>query len=338
MKRIFRRFRDDRFALTTLQNPNLEVRTYAELVQAAQQERENQPAAAQVAATQPLAAPPAPVPHRDIPLHIFLTATDPDSEISQTIENKGETIFLPQQKTHFGETAIARSVFLGGWISATTPRKSAKQKINRQPAGDQNQTRQSSRSPIAQQHHQNHAGPNYVKPRHHRITKRLVRTLRQWPQTPQTKNPNDSQNVKNQNSGNNVVQQIAIKIPIFSGNRIERPRQNQKRRPNALHQQRNPRHSRPIQNSSALEKKSIARHSVISPRTSEQHPVDAPKSGNHDSQSHQSNAQPRKHSLQSSRSHAIRFRVLDRSERKRAKITKIHQQVQSDDHARTQRQ
>ncbi len=62
MKRIFRRFRDDRFALTTLQNPNCEVRTYAELVQAAQQERENQPAPAQAAAPQPLAAPPAPDP------------------------------------------------------------------------------------------------------------------------------------------------------------------------------------------------------------------------------------------------------------------------------------
>ena len=48
--RRFRRFRDDRFALTTLQNPNLELRTYAELVQAAQQERENQQAAAQIPA------------------------------------------------------------------------------------------------------------------------------------------------------------------------------------------------------------------------------------------------------------------------------------------------
>jgi len=60
--RTFRKFRDDRFALTTLQNPNLEVRSYAELVQAAQQERENQPAhapiPAEIPATQP---PPAPV-------------------------------------------------------------------------------------------------------------------------------------------------------------------------------------------------------------------------------------------------------------------------------------
>src|SRR5271155_6095330 len=164
-----------------------------------------------------------------------------------------------------------RSFFFAGRISAATARKSPKQKINRQSAGDQNQSRQCSRSPIPQQHHQNHAGPNNVKPRHHGITKRLVRTLRQRPQPPQTKNPNNRQNVKNQNSGNNVVQQIAIKVPIFPANRIESPRQNQKRRPQALHQQSNPRHPRPIQNSSPLEEQPIARHSVISPRTGEQH-------------------------------------------------------------------
>jgi hypothetical protein len=60
MKRYFQRYRDDRFALTTLQNPNLEVRTYAELVQAAQQEREWQPTAIRIPATQTLANPPAP--------------------------------------------------------------------------------------------------------------------------------------------------------------------------------------------------------------------------------------------------------------------------------------
>ena len=54
MKRYFQRYRDDRFALTTLRNPDREVRTYAELVQAAQQEREWQPAA-RIPATQPLA-------------------------------------------------------------------------------------------------------------------------------------------------------------------------------------------------------------------------------------------------------------------------------------------
>src|SRR5271155_5432386 len=234
--------------------------------------------------------------------------------------------------------ANSPSPFLPGTISATTPRKRSKQKINRQPAGDQNQPRQSSRSPIPQQHHQNHAGPNNIKPRHHRITKRPVRTLRQRPQPPQTENPNNRQNIKNQHSRNNVIQQIAIKVPIFSADRIVSPRQNQKRGPQALHQQSNPRHPSPIQNSRALEEQPIPRHGVISPRTGEQHPVDAPKSRNHNCQSHQSNAQPRKHRLQSSRSHAIRFRVLDRAQRKREKITKIHQQVQTDDHARTQRQ
>jgi hypothetical protein len=32
-------------------------------------------------------------PHRNIPLRVFLTATDPDSEIWQANENKRETIF-----------------------------------------------------------------------------------------------------------------------------------------------------------------------------------------------------------------------------------------------------
>jgi hypothetical protein len=36
MKRYFQRYRDDPFALTTLQNPDIEVRSYAQLVQAAQ--------------------------------------------------------------------------------------------------------------------------------------------------------------------------------------------------------------------------------------------------------------------------------------------------------------
>jgi hypothetical protein len=49
--RRFRKCRDDRFALATLQNPLCDVRTYAELVQAAQRERENQLGAAQIPAT-----------------------------------------------------------------------------------------------------------------------------------------------------------------------------------------------------------------------------------------------------------------------------------------------
>ena len=36
MKRYFQRYRDDPFALTTLQNPDIEVRTYAQLVLATQ--------------------------------------------------------------------------------------------------------------------------------------------------------------------------------------------------------------------------------------------------------------------------------------------------------------
>jgi hypothetical protein len=58
--RRFPKFRDPRFALTTLQNPKLEVRTHAQLVQAAQQEREWQARSAQYSAPQPLATPAAP--------------------------------------------------------------------------------------------------------------------------------------------------------------------------------------------------------------------------------------------------------------------------------------
>jgi hypothetical protein len=42
MKRCFRRFRDDRLALTTLKNPLCKVRTQAELIAAAERERELQ--------------------------------------------------------------------------------------------------------------------------------------------------------------------------------------------------------------------------------------------------------------------------------------------------------
>jgi hypothetical protein len=57
MKRFLRKFIDDRFALTTLQNPRCEVRTYAELVQAAQQECEKHAQAAPISTTPPPAAP-----------------------------------------------------------------------------------------------------------------------------------------------------------------------------------------------------------------------------------------------------------------------------------------
>jgi hypothetical protein len=56
----FRKFRDDRFALTTLQNPLCEVRTRAELIQAAQQALQHQPDAAEIPATPPPVAPQGP--------------------------------------------------------------------------------------------------------------------------------------------------------------------------------------------------------------------------------------------------------------------------------------
>src|SRR5271156_5758177 len=87
MKRHFQKYRDDRFALTTLQNPNLELRTYADLVQAAQQEREWQPTAIRMAATQPLSTPAAPdsIPvlelpaelPQELPENVASTAPDP---------------------------------------------------------------------------------------------------------------------------------------------------------------------------------------------------------------------------------------------------------------------
>ena len=64
MKRYFQRLRDPRFALTTLQNPNIEVRACAQLVQAAQpfmaQPLVAVQDAAQFSPPQPLATPAAP--------------------------------------------------------------------------------------------------------------------------------------------------------------------------------------------------------------------------------------------------------------------------------------
>ena len=61
MKR-FRKFRDPRFALTTLQNPSWEVRTRAELIQAAQDALMHQPDAAELPFSGRPAAPPNPPP------------------------------------------------------------------------------------------------------------------------------------------------------------------------------------------------------------------------------------------------------------------------------------
>jgi hypothetical protein len=85
MKRRFRNFRDDRFALTTLQNPNLEVRTYSELVQAAERERKIQQAAAPIPATQAPAIPSAPDPDPLPAAPEPLDSAPPDSASQETI-------------------------------------------------------------------------------------------------------------------------------------------------------------------------------------------------------------------------------------------------------------
>jgi hypothetical protein len=63
--RRFPKFRDPRLALTTLQNPNIEVRTYAQLIQAARpfvaQPLLAVQDAARFSATQPPATPAAPI-------------------------------------------------------------------------------------------------------------------------------------------------------------------------------------------------------------------------------------------------------------------------------------
>jgi hypothetical protein len=76
MKRFIRRFIDDRFALTTLQNPTWEVRTQAELIAAAEAERERQRQAAPPPQTPPLTAAPHEI-EREIASQI-----EPDSEPS----------------------------------------------------------------------------------------------------------------------------------------------------------------------------------------------------------------------------------------------------------------
>jgi hypothetical protein len=77
MKRCFRRFRDERFALTTLRNPLIEVRTHAELVAAAQREREHQLAAAEIPATHaPAALVAASAPDSSEPLPAVLASLD----------------------------------------------------------------------------------------------------------------------------------------------------------------------------------------------------------------------------------------------------------------------
>src|SRR5580658_1895343 len=110
----------------------------------------------------------------------------------QMIENKQQRPML---------IATIFDVFLAGNFG-TARRKGAKQEINGKPAGDQDQSRQSRRSAIAQQDDENYAGANNVKRRHDGITDRLVRTFRQRLRAAQAKNSDDRQNVKNQNGGN----------------------------------------------------------------------------------------------------------------------------------------
>jgi hypothetical protein len=85
MKRHFHKIRDDRFALTTLQNPYIEVRTHAQLVQAAQQEREWQARAAQIAAPQAPAPPQAP---SSIPVSELPAALELPEELSEELREE----------------------------------------------------------------------------------------------------------------------------------------------------------------------------------------------------------------------------------------------------------
>src|SRR5271155_3968732 len=89
--RRFRKFRDERFALTTLQNPLVEVRTYAELVQAAQKERENQAAAAQIPAPVPVEVPATP------PLPAPAVECVPDSIPPAQVEEQSQEIVASEE-------------------------------------------------------------------------------------------------------------------------------------------------------------------------------------------------------------------------------------------------
>src|SRR5271156_2436503 len=75
--RRFRKFRDDRFALTTLQNPNIEVRTHAELVAAAQRDREIQRQASAPAVIEAIPPPPPPPPPQQSQASVTAKAAPP---------------------------------------------------------------------------------------------------------------------------------------------------------------------------------------------------------------------------------------------------------------------
>lgn len=94
--RRFRKFRDARFALTTLQNPLCEVRTYAELCQDAQRERENQQVSAEIPAPQPSAAPPPPTPQWS-PAALAPVAPSAD-EKAEPAKSHATEVILPVRK------------------------------------------------------------------------------------------------------------------------------------------------------------------------------------------------------------------------------------------------
>jgi hypothetical protein len=130
--RRFRRFRDDRFALTTLQNPNLEVRTYAELVQAAQQERENQPAPAAIpaaiSATPPSPAPVVPCAPDSIPAAQFQemdASTAPEPLLDSLLDSDGPEPAYPVNPISRNEAVQQLADLLGVSLAPDSPTESS---------------------------------------------------------------------------------------------------------------------------------------------------------------------------------------------------------------------
>jgi hypothetical protein len=161
MKRHFQKFRDDRFALTTLQNPDIEVRTYAELVQAAQpvaqpllpalSVREGSvQTPAQFPATQPLATPPAPdsIPIMEFPEDDSAAPPEPDPAAPAPLDSapiprhKIKTIPKSRRRSKPLHTpALARALaFL-----STTGNTDAAETVDDQP--DQNEYPEQDESP-----------------------------------------------------------------------------------------------------------------------------------------------------------------------------------------------
>jgi hypothetical protein len=101
MKR-FGKFRDPRFALTTLQNPSWEVRTRAELIQAAQNSLTQQPDAADFPFAGRPAAPGTPPPATTIPPPVPaapLAAAEPQPQAQSALESEPEPEQHPEPET-----------------------------------------------------------------------------------------------------------------------------------------------------------------------------------------------------------------------------------------------